>query len=263
MPIRIKQEQKLSSNAWVTTYTDLVTLLLTFFVVLLSMSVIQKDRRLAALNSVSGAFGVKPGTDSALGDPTSVSQSDGSVPMRKAEEDHRKLTSIELKNALEAEMSLTREEERIIIALSDRVLFKPGSSRIDESRLEFLSDLRGILKETLPKIELRGYAAPSEAVLEPDPLGAAMSLSAKRVFGLFHFLTDDGEIPPERVVAHGFGSKVEAKGSPRDRHDVNRQVQIILDYREEVPYRLRQPRKDSFLDFRGFMFRLPGGESGS
>lgn len=263
MPVKIKPELKINSNAWMTTYTDLVTLLLTFFVVLLSMSVIQKERRLAALNSVSGAFGVKPGTDSVLGDPASVGQADGSAPMRKAEADHQKLTSIELKNALEAEMTLTREEERIIITLSDRVLFKPGSSRIDESRLEFLSDLRGILKESQPKIELRGYAAPSEAVLEPDPLGAAMTLSTQRVFGLFHFLTEDGELPTDRLVAHGFGSRVEGKGSAKDRHELNRQVQIILDYREKIPYRLRQPRKDSFLDFKGFIFRLPGVERGS
>jgi chemotaxis protein MotB len=263
MPLVIKRENQLNSNAWLTTYTDLVTLLLTFFVVLLSMSVIKQDRRLVALNSVSGAFGVKSGGQSVLGDPRSTNPDRDSAPMKKAEAALEKLTGIELKNALEQEMTITREEERIIITLSDRVLFRPGSSRIDDGRMEFLSDLRDVLRESLPRIELRGYAAPSETVLEPDPLRAALTLSAQRVLGLFRFFSENGEIPPERIVAHGFGSRVDGKRAPKDRHDLNRQLQIILDYREKVPYRLRKPRGESLLDFKGFFFPLPGGSGGA
>jgi hypothetical protein len=56
---------------------------------------------------------------------------------------------------------------------------------------------------------------------------------------------------------------VETKGPPKAQHELNRQVQIILDYREKIPYRLKKPKRDSFLDFKGFIFRLPGGEGGS
>ncbi|MEW6669058.1 MAG: flagellar motor protein MotB [Thermodesulfobacteriota bacterium] len=263
MPFAVKKGYKLSPNAWMTTYTDLVTLLLTFFVMLLSMSVMKQDRRMAALNSVSGAFGVKTGGSSVLGDRRSTNHGPDSAPMKKVEADLQRLTSIELKNALESDMTIVREEERIIITLSDRVLFKPGSSRIDEGRMEFLTDLREVLKESLPKIELRGYAAPSETVLESDPFRAAVTLSTRRVFGLFHFLSEKGEIPPERIVAHGFGSRAEARGSLKAQHELGRQVQVILDYREKIPYRLRQPKRDSFLDFKGFIFSLPGGQGGT
>jgi len=57
-------EQRINSNAWITTYTDLMTLLLTFFVLLLSMAVITEEKRMVALNSVTGAFGFKPGAQS-------------------------------------------------------------------------------------------------------------------------------------------------------------------------------------------------------
>jgi len=45
----------------------------------------------------------------------------------------------------------------------------------------------------------------------------------------------------------------------KERQQANRQVEIVLDYREKVPYKLNRPWRDSFLDFKGFLFKVPGG----
>ena len=46
MAVKKKINYKLDSNAWMSTYTDLMTLLLTFFVLLLSLSTMDKNRKL-------------------------------------------------------------------------------------------------------------------------------------------------------------------------------------------------------------------------
>jgi chemotaxis protein MotB len=263
MVVEKKPEEKMNTNAWMTTYTDLMTLLLTFFVLLLSMAVITEEKRLVALNSVTGAFGFKPGAHSILGSPKGLNVTVGGAPMKKEEVDFEMMRNIELKNALKNDMALIKEEERIIISLSNRVLFGPGSSQIDPNRLAFLSELREVLKESPSRIELRGYVATSEMVFDKDRMKTSMMLSSGRAFAVFNFFAEAGQIPAKRIVAHGFGTNAAKKGNVKEEHETNRQVEIILDYRERVPYGLSRPWRNSFLDFKGFFFKVPGGEHGS
>ena len=257
-----KIETKVNTNVWMTTYTDLVILLLTFFVLLVSMSVITDEKRLTALSSVTGAFGFRPGGKSVIGSTRGSESTVGSAPMKREEADFQKI-NLGLKNALETDMTVVKEEERIIITLSNKVLFKPGSSHIDPDGSGFLSDLGGILKESPSRIELRGYSDFSESVLDPDPLKASMILSTRRALAIYRFFREDGGISPERITAHGFGLTAAGRGSVKEKHEFNRQVEIILDYKEQVPYRFKRQRGDSTLDFKGFLFRVPGGGSGS
>lgn len=247
---------------WMTTYTDLVTLLLTFFVLLISMSVIAEERRVAALSSVTGAFGTTRGGQSVIGIPKGENVTIGSAPVISEELDVEKLRNVVLKNALPSGVTIQKEEERIIISLSNRLLFQPRSSRIEPNRVPFLSDLREVLKESPSRIELRGFADPAESIFDPDPLKPATMVAARRALSIMHFFSDGGEISPERIVAHGFGTAPAPSSAETKPHEQNRQVQIILDYREKLPFRLSKSARNPFLDFKGFFFKIPGDESG-
>jgi len=183
--------------------------------------------------------------------------------MKKEEVDFEMMRNIELKNAMENDMALIKEEERIIISLCNRVLFEPGSNEIEPDSLGLLSELREVLKTSPARIELRGYVASSELALDKDSMMTSMMLSTGRAFAVFRFFSEKDEIPAGRIVAHGFGMNAAKQGSVKETHEANRQVEIILDYRERVPYRLSRPWRDSFLDFKGFFFKVPGGEHGS
>jgi len=257
-----KEDPGINSNRWMTTYTDLMTLLLTFFVLLLSLAVITEEKRIVALSSVTGAFGFKPGAHSIIGNPKGTNVTLGEAPMKVEENDFEMMRNIELKNSVETEMTVVKEEERIIISLSNRLLFKPRSSRIEPERFAFLSELKNVFKASPSRIELRGYADPSETVFDPDRLRPAMTLSTERAFAVFEFLTSGGEILPERITAHGFGHTPAVPGEQKDGHPGNRQVQIILDYREKLSYGLKKSPRNSWLDFKGFFFKLQGGEGG-
>jgi chemotaxis protein MotB len=247
---------------WMTTYTDLVTLLLTFFVLLISMSVIAKERRVAALSSVTGAFGVKPGGQSVIGSPKGENITIGSAPMVSEDMDLERLRNMVLKNSLPPGVTVQKEEERIIISLGNRLLFQPRSSKIESERISFLSDLRDVLKGSPSRVELRGFADTGESIMDSDPWKPATILAAKRAMALFHFLSEGGEIPAERIVAHGFGASPAPSGAESKSHQQNRQVQIILDYREKLPFRLTRAARNPTLDFKGFFFKLPGEQGG-
>jgi chemotaxis protein MotB len=256
------QSDHINPYRWMITYTDLVTLLLTFFVLLISMSVISDQRKLNAIRSVGGAFGVEKGGQSLLGSRKGSSITAPSAPITEEDLELENLREIVLKNSLESDMGIVKEQERIIISLSNRLLFKHRSTEIEPDRLGFLSELKDVLKKSPARIELRGYADPTETYLEPDRLRPAMMLSTKRAFAILELLAEGGEIRAERIVAHGFGHAPSVSAESKDPFQQNRQVQIILDYRERLPYHVRKPAPNSFLDFKGFFFRLHGGEGG-
>ena len=72
---------------------------------------------------------------------------------------------------------------------------------------------------------------------------------------MFDFFVEKG-LPPGEIVAHGFGQNYpEESKNPKESY-LNRQVEIILDYREKIPFKMRKySEKDGILDFNGFFFR--------
>jgi len=263
MPGKQDGEFKADTNGWMTTYTDLCTLLLTFFVLLLSISTIDEQNKRIALNSLVGAFGFKPGAQSIIGSPEGMNITLGTPPMKPEEVTYEKLQNVVLKNTLEQDVTVQKEADRVVLTLGNQVLFQDGSSRIRERGKAFLNDLAPVLKGGGPRlIELRGYAAHAETVFEDDPARSAMLLSTRRALGVFRHFTDEAGIPGKELVAHGFGRDPYLNRGKRNRGKLDRQVQIILDFSEEVPFRMKRRPGDSILDFKGFLFRFPGDAGG-
>jgi chemotaxis protein MotB len=251
-------ENKIDTNSWMTTYTDLMTLLLTFFVLLLSLSVMDSRKKREALNSLVGAFGFKPGAQSVIGATKGLNVTVGSAPLTEEEIRFERLQNISFKNGLESEMVVTKEGERIIIALSNKVLFKPESDEIDQSRWPFLTELAGVLREVPRRVELRGYADPTEMLLDPEDFKKRMMLSSRRAHALFGFFGSKGRVDPGKMVAHGFGAVPPKRAGPGAKDGFNRQVEFICDYRTKIPYKMREGdgQRGFLLDFKGFLFGL-------
>ncbi len=255
MAVKKKTNYTLDSNAWMSTYTDLMTLLLTFFVLLLSLSTMDKSRKLSALSSLVGAFGFKPGGQSVLGDKNGKNITTVAAPVTPEDLQFERLRNITLKHGLKSDLTISQELERTIINIKDNVLFEHKSSVLLTGKAGFLSDLAEVLKEGRQMIELRGYCDPSESVMEKDPYKASLFLSSKRAISMFDFFVEKG-LAPEDIVAHGFGQNYTGASKKGKESYLNRQVQIILDYREKVPFNVRNQRsKKEFLDFKGFFFR--------
>ncbi|MGD9162019.1 MAG: flagellar motor protein MotB [Desulfobacteraceae bacterium] len=242
----------LDTNAWMSTYTDLMTLLLTFFVLLLSLSSIDKKRKRLALNSLVGAFGFKPGGQSILGKPKGVNITAVSSPLVEEDVQFERLRNVALKHGIQSDLTMNKQLERTVIVLKNKVLFKHNSSELEKESTGFLSEITEILKEGHQMIELRGYSDSSESILEADPYKYSMILSSKRAIAMFDFFVEKG-LTPGDIVAHGFGLNYPGRSKEPA---LNRQVEIILDYREKIPFNMRKKTaKDSFLDFKGFFFR--------
>lgn len=254
-----KASPKIDTNSWMATYTDLMILLLTFFVLLLSLSTVDKKRKRLALNSLVGAFGFKPGGQSILGKPKGLNITSGSAPLEPEEIHFEQLRNVALRHGLESELSMSKQIDRSVITLSNMVLFDRGSYKIKPDYMEYLTELAEAIKGGPQLIELRGYTDSTENIFMEEPYKFSMNLSAKRAMAIFKYFLEKGGIPAETMVAHGFGENPAGFKNRGEKTGLNRQVEIILDYSEKVPYRLKKTiRKKSILDFNGFFFRTAG-----
>ncbi len=260
VPREKKQQDSGNSGSWITTFTNLVLLLLAFFVVLVVLSEPREEKFMAGMSSLFGAFGIPPHGVSTIGsDKFSDITGDG-PPIMKAQDIQESLQQVLAANGLLSDAEVKREGSLVILSLSDRLLFEFGSSRLHADAGAFLQDISEVIKREKGKVELRGYADHSESVFAQDPVLSAYDLSIRRALAVDRFLAEQGRINQERIVAHGFGVRSGRKPLSNKEASWGTQVEIILDYNIQLPYRIRaEDGRSPFLEYKGFLFRRLGG----
>ena len=251
-----KKMKEQDTLAWMTTFTNLMILLLAFFIVLVTLGTVDQNKKQKAFNSLFGSFGFKTGGQSILGSREGSDVTMPQTPMKKEGIAIENLKNITLANGLQSDIKIQKEAARIIIAISNRVLFSFRSNKIQQKSVKFLSELSDVLKNGPGLIELRGYTDRAETILDPEPARKSIYLSIKRSLAVMHFFIDKAKIPANRIVAHGFGSPPLNKGRMQKMKKGSGGVSIIIDSRQELPYSLRRVKKrGGLLDYRGFLFK--------
>ncbi len=253
---------------WLITFSDLMTLMLTFFVLLVSMSVVDERRKLVVLGSIIGTFGF--GTKGY--DVLSTQDTRRTI----------EVGPLEVKNDLElvkpllwefADDDLRFESNKFvqIISIGGDVLFAPGSSQLSGKGLRILDTIFPILKRVKNPILLAGHTSilrdelgedyrVEDKDLIPD---VSWKISLNRVLAVYSHLVQSG-MNPDMLKMEAFG-----KFNPRypnntpDGRLKNRRVDIVLDTRNPViEHELKEyhPKKDAKndgdFDYDGFVFPI-------
>ncbi len=251
---------------WFITYTDLCTLLLTFFVLIFSMSVIDPDRRKEALNSLIGAFKFLPEGRSLSGKEKPDVIPKPSIPMTQPSSlTEGTLKQLSTGGLFGPEADILREEDRIMIRFTDRLIFEERSSVLLPEGEKYLTALGTYLKNDNQEIEIRGHTDPFEVIDLPDRESFSWRLSTERALSVYRLFIRLG-IAPQRMSAHGmsfFHQIVAGNQFPSLRYR-NRRVEILLGKNPSIPaniYSLKADKK-TFFQYKKLFFPLFGGESG-
>lgn len=219
---------------WLAAFGDLMSLLLCFFVLLLSMSSMDAKKISEAIGSLSGAMSVLEG-----GTKTEISKRriQESTPIESQDETSEAVNRI-TQAAMDAnEMidkghgpAITVEEaqEGFVIELPASLLFKSGSATIEnEDALLFLKRIALIVDE-LPnamQVSVQGHTdnlAPGKDSVYKDN----WELSSARAISVLQELLLDG-VDPKRISAAGFSEyKPLATNVTQAGRDKNRRVEL-------------------------------------
>jgi len=220
--------------AWLAAFGDLMSLLLCFFVLLLSMSSMDAKKISEAIGSLSGAMSVLEG-----GIKTEVSKQriQESTPIEAQDETSEQVNRVNQAMGDANEMmdkgtgpAITLEEAQdgFVIELPAALLFKSGSATIyNEDALLFLKRIALIIAE-LPnatKVNVKGHT---------DTLGPGANsiykdnweLSSSRAISVLHELLLDG-VDPKRISASGYAEfSPKATNATKSGREKNRRVEL-------------------------------------
>jgi len=236
-------EMQMNPLAWMTTFSDLVTLLLTFFVLLITMS--SMDVR--SLQQAFGAFFT--GGSGPLGfvekgklqEVSRLIEKAVSVPAQllldqkeiketifKFEEiDYQKLMEL-----VEQDISVLKDERGLVIQIADYILFDEGSAKLRQEYLPILSRIAEVLQATYLPVSIEGHT--DDSIPEGRSEAWAWRLSLERAINVMKYLTEMEGLIPDRFRVGGFGlSKPLVPNINPVNRAQNRRIEIII-YRETL-----------------------------
>ena len=224
---------------WMTTYGDMMTLLLCFFVLIVSFSEIKKDDEYqAVVREIKQAFGIEGGGGKipVTDDPTlSLIQRLDQKRLRQEKIENRANTREPGQDGREAKV--TKIREGMLVGAGGRITFAPGSAELSEGvERELASLVEGAkIRGTENVLEVRGHADALEVPPGGGPLHAdAWDLSSARAKAVFGYLTR-----PEpaglglsaerfRLSANGSREPLNRRAYTLDEAAGNRRVEILV-----------------------------------
>jgi len=217
---------------WLVTFSDLVTLLLTFFVLLLTMS--SMDNSVLTRVTLSTAdLGVLSSRGSGRVNAKERLVVDLMEKPWEVLEKKQRIKDLlfpddtlpdELsKSELNKNIDVLQKADGVALVFTDKLLFAPGSAELSETGRYTIGQLVPMMTETDAPINVAGYTDVTDTTQTP------MQLSGDRALTVLTALVDGG-ITPRRFSVSAYGGEypvLDEAGKPVE-SDMNRRVEILL-----------------------------------
>lgn len=217
-----------NTEAWMTTFADLVSLMLTFFILLISMSTMDKTGLADIESSFRKAVSVlNAGTKTELQimPPIAMQKLISPKELMLAMRQNSKAM---LKNStLEHKVKGVIIKDRLYLRIPDAILFEKGSANLNEKHTEALKKLAQMLAITPGKIRVQGHTNENIDLVDSQ-FADPWTLSLARAASVLHILEDEG-VNPSRLSMVGYGPSqpVSTEATPFGRSK-NRRVEIMV-----------------------------------
>ncbi len=171
-----------SGEDWLTSYADLVTLLMTFFVLLVSISAIDASKYEQIAQSFSADGAARP-------------------PQKNLNELYQELTRILREENLSAQVEAKKTPTGIAISVPGAYLFRSGSAEISEPALPLVRRLADIIRVVPYQIAIEGHT--DDVPIHSREFPSNWELSTARASRIVRFMIDHS-VDSRRLRAIGF-----------------------------------------------------------
>jgi chemotaxis protein MotB len=222
---RRSEEAKGGAPEWVVTYGDMMSLLLTFFVLLQSFSSIQLAEFQKAMGSLKGALGVLKGQPSPspaykIPSPDISPQFEGGKPPELQE-----LKEYIEQQGIEEEVTLRQTEEGIAVTIESPILFDLGRADLKPQFLPLLDRIAEMARKA-KQVVIEGHA--DDLPINTPQFPSNWELSAARALSVLHYFESRG-IRPQDMVAVGYGEyRPRVPNDSEENRRKNRRVEILV-----------------------------------
>ncbi|MBU8849651.1 MAG: flagellar motor protein MotB [Desulfobacterales bacterium] len=225
---------------WLTTFNDMVTLLLTFLVLVLSLSATDASKMQEISYAMRAVF------------DTPIPKKEGItiftpfvLPMinkTMTVENKKKELAERINNAAETIAGVTGDEtsagskdimnvkiinEGVSVTLRENLLFKTSMAEIEEKNRPALKLLSSIFQKTDTRIRVEGHT--DNVPINTSEFPSNWELSTARAVNVVKYFISEGGILPERLSAAGYADSRPLCQNVNDyNRSINRRVEVIL-----------------------------------
>ncbi|AXF55991.1 flagellar motor protein MotB [Salicibibacter kimchii] len=238
--MKFRRPGKTQSNnrQWLTTFSDMLLMMLVFFIMLFSISVVDSQRFQDLVDSFEGQdifdeassiVAEEPETSGTDDDDQIYDDGQGSMEEEDLESLLEEIGSYIEDNDLEDVITATREERGVKLVLQDRLLFDTGEASILEEAEPFLDETISLLEEFPYSAEVEGHT--DNRPIETYRYPSNWELSSARATSVIRYFIEEGELNSSRFVATGYGDTrpVQANDTSENMQENRRVVIFVTD----------------------------------
>ena len=198
-----EQQEEEKVPAWLVTFSDLMTLLLTFFVLLLSMSVIDNRKKLEALGSIRAAFGVITGKSVPEQNEADTPIEDG---VFNKDEVHDLISErASERHFSEKDIEFIIDRDIAIVRISDDVFFSRGSSSLSQEGKYAVDRLLPLILESIDPVKILGSTSTlydEYSIVKTEDITLLWKLSLRRALSIYAYMSQRG-VPMQKILLEG------------------------------------------------------------
>lgn len=212
---------------WMDTYGDMVTLLLCFFVMLYSMSSMDKEKWIALVQALNPSADIS-------GTTTEVPPEGSEVTQEKVDADiealYQAMQQYVQQENLTSQISITKGSGYVFVSFDDTVFFDGDSWELLDAGKAILDQVAASISEVSDSIdEIRVLGHTAQASDQPNRPEVDRFLASNRASVVTVYLQEKNIVDPSRLVSVGYGQwRPVADNSTSEGRAKNRRVELLV-----------------------------------
>jgi len=259
VPPEIEEPEEEEEGGWMCTFADLMSLLLTFFILLLSFANMDVIKFRDAMGSVKIAFGVQfddtikglqrttaasivelshKTKDSVIDLELESKQAQGAIQslaharMRANENIYKRLQAIVREQNLGDQVVVENTSRGVVITINGQLVFHSGSAVLREESFPLLDSIITVIEEFPYKLNIEGHTDTTQ--INTDKFPSNWELSAGRAIAAVRYILSSGRIDAEKLGAAGYAeTRPIAQNDTPEGRQINRRVEFVF-FRDDM-----------------------------
>lgn len=234
MSLEIQDDPPAGAPGWVVTFADLMSLLLTFFILLLSFSQMDPVRFKEVSGSLENAFGIQrinpvyesPKGESIVNQDMTAKKGYGNLVL-KLHEMADATQSQKSGSEAKVDVEVFEDYRGVVLRVGDGAMFAQGRAELSPTAYVFLDDVIAAIDQEDVDVNVEAHTdnVPTRSrVFETN-----WHLAAARAVSVVQYMKEAGKLEPGRLLAVGRGDSVPVVPNINARNRAkNRRVEIIF-----------------------------------
>ena len=220
------------SSSWMDTYADTITLLLTFFILLYTFSIVDNEKLKLVGAALRGQVEGVPMTNEKLEDiPEDLTPGIGAKnPYDLLVE---KVTDLLEKNNLSDDVKIREEDAGVILQLGDSILFDTGQAELKTGSYKILDVIGTLIPQIDNEIMVQGHT--DNRPINSSKYPSNWELSSARALAVVKYFINEKGLSANRFSGTGYGEyRPLVENNSAENMGINRRVDILIVQQKET-----------------------------